>query len=85
MLKCFMALFEIRDVVVTARHKDVLLRFVRLMVHPWEGRYDHTTHLLCSFTVLSTVGEQDVTSSYLYIYSASVYMIAIIPQYILGQ
>lgn len=78
-LKCFMTLFEIRDVVVTACHKDVLLRFVWLMVHPWEGCNDHTALLS---TILSTVGKQDVTSSFLFIYVTSVYMIAIIHQYI---
>lgn len=78
-LKCFMTLFEIRDVVVTAHHKDVILRFMWLMVHPWEGCDDHTALLS---TILSTVGEQDVTSSFLFIYITSVYMIAIIPQYI---
>lgn len=77
-----MTLFEIRDVVVTARHKDVLLHLVRLMVHPWEGRDDHTAPLLCSFTVLSTGGEQDVTWSEHFIYCTSVHMIAMIPQYI---
>lgn len=77
-----MTLFEIRDVVVTARHKDVLLRFVRLMVHSQEGHDGHIAHLLCNFTVLSTVCEQDVTSSYLFIYHTPVYTIAITPQYI---
>lgn len=77
-----MTLFEIRDVVVTARHKDVLLHFVRLMVHSQEGHDGHIAHLLRSFAVLSTVGEQDVTSNHLFIYRTTEYMSAIIPQYI---